>query len=188
MTYVHRRQERHAPVEVIAKSQPVLYLASGPKTAIAEVRAWRHAAVAVAEVKLIESVQIVNLLQYQSLKSPFFEEYLEWRLQLEGLFYRFADELSRPVMPNEEAILYKPSQYLCEIVKSNGYDGIVYPSGLGPDHNFILFNMSKAEVIQVSYVRVTGIEHQTAPIEPEEDLYEESPYDHLLNPHAEKTI
>ncbi|KAF0122220.1 MAG: Uncharacterized protein FD151_880, partial [bacterium] len=37
------------------KGEPVLYLASDAKTAIAEVRAWRHAAVAVAEVKLAET-------------------------------------------------------------------------------------------------------------------------------------
>ncbi len=162
------------------KGKPVLYLASDQMTAIAEVRAWRDASVAVAKIKLREPIQIVDLLKYELPDSPFFEEYLEWRLQLSALFHRFAEELSRPVMPHEKVILYKPSQHLCELIKAKGYDGVAYPSGLAPGFNFILFDTSKASVVNVSYVRITEIEHTFEKIEEGIPLYDETPYDHMI--------
>lgn len=56
------------------------------------------------------------------------------------------------------------------------------------DPKLIQWIREEGAVSNCGWCGATGIEHQTAPIEPEEDLYEESPYDHLLNPHAEKTI
>lgn len=162
------------------KYKPVLYLSSDQMTAIAEVRAWRHASVAVAKIKLRKPVQIVNLLKDELPYSPFFEEQLEWRLQLSALFHRFAEELSRPVMPGEEDILYKPSQHLCELLKANGYDGVVYPSGLAQGFNFILFDPFKASVVSRYYVRITEIRHEFEQIKRGTPLYDETPYDHMM--------
>lgn len=162
------------------EGKPVLYLSSDQMTAIAEVRAWRYASVAVAKIKLRKPVQIVNLLKYELPDSPFFEEHLEWRLQLSALFHRLAEELSRPVMPHERDILFKPSQHLCELLKTNGYDGVAYHSGLARGSNFILFNPLKALVVDKTYIRITEIRHKFEKIERGTPLYDETRYDHIM--------
>lgn len=36
---------------------------------------------------------------------------------------RLGEELTRPVLPHAAAIDYTPSQFLCEFVRRQGYDG-----------------------------------------------------------------
>lgn len=92
--------------------EPVLYLASDVETALSEVRAWKGAAVAIAGMRISRRLFLVNLMDFEVPKSPFFEEDLRWKVQLVGLFHRFADDLSRPVIPDEEQHLYLPSALL----------------------------------------------------------------------------
>lgn len=165
------------------KGKPVLYLARERETAIAEVRPWRHAAVAVGEHILCKPIQIVNLLKYDFPDSPFSSEYLAWRLQLNALFHRLAEELSRPVMPSEEEILYKPSQHFCEFLKEEGFDGVSYPSGIEEGgSNIILFDPSnKTRVKNVTYVRITKIVNKFELVDEGGNLYDQFLYDHMLD-------
>jgi len=121
-----------------AEGAPVLYAATDPETAVAEVRAWSRAAVAIANINLLRDARVVTCARAPN-REPFFEEYLEWKLQLRPLFERFADDLSRPVMPSDAAFQYLPSQHLCQLIQEAGYDGVVYPSSLGPGANVVLF-------------------------------------------------
>ncbi|MCP3941380.1 MAG: RES family NAD+ phosphorylase [Desulfobacteraceae bacterium] len=162
------------------KGQPVLYLASDDKTAISEVRPWKDSSVAVGEAQLLKNINLISLIDYIIPESPFFQDNLYWPIWVGGLFHRLAEELSKPVMPNEEEIFYKPTQYLCEQSKKLGYDGIIYPSGLGPGNNIILFDPKIAKITFVSYVRINDINFLTDPINENEVLYEETMYDHFL--------
>lgn len=54
--------------------QPILYLANNRSTALAEVRPWKGAAVAIAEVKVKQRLSLVDLSQVRPVKSPFFED------------------------------------------------------------------------------------------------------------------
>lgn len=101
--------------------EPVLYLASDEETALAEVRAWKGAAVALATMTIQRPVLIVDFLKFETPRSPFFVENLAWKVQLGSLFHRLAMELSRPVMPHEEERLYRPTQYLCERIRNSHY-------------------------------------------------------------------
>ena len=163
------------------KNEPVLYLSSDFKTALAEVRAWKGAAVAVADVKVKNRLHIVSLLNYEFPKSPFFNELLQWEIQLGALFYRLADELSMPLIRAEDEKLYFSTQYLCDWVKKAGYDGIEYPSAMGQGNNIVIFNPENIEVIALQYVRVTEIKHDTHDINEREPLYEERPFDYLFS-------
>ena len=85
-----------------------------------------------------------------------------------------------PVMPGEEENLYFSTQYLCDLVKKSGYDGIEYPSAIGNGFNVVLFNPEDAEVISLEYVRINGIHHSTNPLKDNEPIYEEGPFDYLF--------
>jgi hypothetical protein len=62
--------------------QPVLYLANNRSTALAEVRPWKGAAVAIAEMRVKQRLSLVDLSQVRPVKSPFFEDLLKWRIEL----------------------------------------------------------------------------------------------------------
>jgi len=62
--------------------------------------------------------------------SPFFEEFVKWRIELSGLLRRLAADLSRPVMAyekDEAEIIYRPTQLLTTLFK-----GIVFQE-ISPD-------------------------------------------------------
>jgi RES domain-containing protein len=160
--------------------QPVLYLANNRSTALAEVRPWKGAAVAVAEMKVKQRLLLVDLSQIRPVKSPFFEDLLKWRIDLAVLLYRLGQDMSRPVMPHEQETLYKPTQLLALMIWATGYDGCIYPSAMGSGKNYVLFNTQAAEVLNIEHVRVKSATFFSTPLSYFEELYEEGPYDHMV--------
>ena len=182
-----RLDEMGAPAPKDAKTgranrarQPVLYLANEDKTALCEVRAWKGAAVALAEMRIKRRLRIVNLLDIKTIESPFFDELLSWRLQLAGLFYRLSEELSRPIMTHEEKDLYRSTQYLCDCIKKADYDGVTFPSAMGKGFNVVVFDPSDAEAINLKYVRVDEMWPRFREFGEYEEIYEEVPYHYLF--------
>lgn len=146
------------------KGTSVLYMASDPDTAFAEVRAWKGAPVTVAEMRTTSPLRILNLTQKTFIVSPFFhdeEHPVYWVADANRLLNRFADELSRPLIPGEEEILYRPTQHLCSLVKQAGFEGIAYPSAMGPGHNIVLFNPTAATPVSLAHYKVKTIIHKT---------------------------
>jgi len=159
---------------------PVLYLASDERTALAEVRAWKGAAVAIAQMRTQRYLSLVSLLDLKLPKSPFDQESLDWKIQLGALFYRLQYELSQPVMPHEKESLYLSTQYLCDWVRHCGYDGIQFPSAMGRGYNVALFKTEDADPTEMNYVRVGQIHFPYRTFDRYEEPYEEGPYDYLF--------
>lgn len=184
------RFERHelgAPPSGVAKAgranrhgEPLLYLATNKSTALAEVRAWKGAAVALVPVRIKRRLLVVDLKKQRPLKSPFFVELLSWRLDLAVLLRRLGEDMSRPVMPCEEDVLYRPTQLLASLIQSSGYDGFIYPSAMGSGSNVALFNEDNVELMDESYLRIKRVAYFADDIGPYEELYEVGPYDYLF--------
>ncbi len=153
--------------------EPVLYMASDMQTALAEVRVWQGAPISVAKMKTTRDLRILDLSKPYSVDSPFFHESLRWRLEANALLNRFAEELSRPVMPHETDTLYRPTQHLCDWVKTSGFEGIAYPSAMGPGHNVVIFDPNAATPIEVTHHRVEGIAFKSRDLGPYESPYED---------------
>ncbi|TIV73119.1 MAG: RES domain-containing protein [Mesorhizobium sp.] len=162
--------------------QPVLYLAANKSTALAEVRPWKGAAVALAEAVTNRRLMLIDLTQRRAVKSPFFVELLQWKTELAGLLFRLADDMSRPVMPyeREQDVLYKPTQLLALMIQEAGYHGCIYPSAMGSGRNFVLFDTMAADMVSVEYVRVRGAAFFSSILSDYESVYDEGPYDHGL--------
>ena len=174
--------EGATPGRANRKGRPVLYLASSRSTALAEVRAWKGAAVALAEVTTKRPLLLVDLSRSRArwIGSPFFVEELKWRIELAGLLRRLAGDMSRPVMPREEEVLYRPTQLLALLIKSSGYDGFIYPSAMGSGTNIVLFNPDDVEIGPPEYVRVKRAAYFFEPLDPYDEVYEKGPYDFAL--------
>lgn len=130
---------------------PYLYIASDVLTSISEVRPHTGEFVTVAEFRIVREVKLADLRNPRSSISPFIcaddEEIAALRGDIDFL-ERLGEELTRPVLPKSAAIDYIPSQYLCELIKNNGYDGVIYKSSVGSEINLALFYPSKAEGVQ----------------------------------------
>lgn len=72
---------------------------------------------------------------------------------------RLEKELSRPIRRFDKELDYLPSQYLCEYVKSLGYDAIEYGSPFKTDGiNLAVFNDSKLEAKTAEVYEITEMD------------------------------
>lgn len=145
---------------------PYLYVASEILTSISEVRPHTGEFVTVAEFKIIEQVRLADLRNPRLSITPFIcaddEEIAALRGDIDFL-ERLGEELTRPVLPKSAAIDYIPSQYLCELIKNNGFDGVIYRSSLGNEINLALFYPSKAAAVQLIPHRVDRVSVDAKP-------------------------
>lgn len=112
---------------------PYLYLSSSPETAAAEVRPHTGEIACVADFEVAKPMTLVDLRDPRKLVSPFVLAHANAIGQMRAdipFLERLGAELTRPVLPRSAAIDYIPSQYLCEFIKKNGYDGVVYRSSV----------------------------------------------------------
>jgi len=136
-----------------------LYLSSDAQTAISEVRPFVGAEVVVAQFVVKEDIELIDL-RNPRIDSPFkYGENLEYILNHIGFLRILGEELSKPINPASEDIDYLPSQYLCEFIKSNGYDGVCYKSSTGLGFNIALFDDSKVEPITITKYFIRSIDY-----------------------------
>lgn len=136
---------------------PYLYLATREETTIYETRVANHSKVAIATFVLSADLKLLNLAD---LEPPDF--YSVENALVAVLYYRYLHELSRelrrPVDASDHYVDYIPTQYLCEMAKSTGLDGVIYLSSLDRDgRNVVLFDIDAAGVASVKIVKVTEL-------------------------------
>ncbi len=136
------------------------YGASDEETAISELRPYKSEKVAVCKFKMNISANLVDFRNPKDSISPFFLDEDDLKLFYEKDF-PFLDHLSKtlakPVLPYQKALEYLPTQYLCELIKDKGFDGIVFKSSLGKGDNYVIFNDDILEGEVIEYYQVDGI-------------------------------
>jgi hypothetical protein len=145
---------------------PYLYVTTKMETAMYESRSSYLDFICIAEVKLTEDITVVSLREIAS-ASPFvFGDQLEYYLLHQRYMIRLEQELSRPVRRFDKELDYLPSQYLCEFVKSLGYDAIEYSSSLHPGGiNLAVFNDGKLAIEGTSLYEVASVDLKVTKIE-----------------------
>lgn len=166
--------EMGAPPETVATHGranpagiPYLYLGSTYRTAISEIRPHTSERVCVADFITPEELKLVDLRNPRRMVSPFLLEDSEAICRMRSdlpFLERLGDELTRPVLPRAAAVDYTPSQYLCEFIKTCGYDGVIYQSSVGDGMNLALFNPSLAQPGAVARYRVDRVLVEVVPI------------------------
>ncbi len=144
-----------------------LYLSDDPNTAISEIRPWKGALVSVATFRTIREIKLIDLTSEFNIEDPFtYGDNLNFMLQENGLLMILGRELSKPVNPDMINIEYIPTQYLTEIIRSQGYDGIIYPSALGRNgtKNIVLFNENNVICHGVRLYEVDNVNYVTLEI------------------------
>src|SRR5690625_1773272 len=141
------------------KGIPYLYVANDYETCIAETRPWIGANVTISTLHSEEPINIIDLSTREFLSSPFLAENLSETLQVNNLLNQLSYELSKLVDPFDYDIEYIPTQYLAELIKKLGYDGLSYKSSLGPGTNFVFFYPEKFNYIANEICNISAINY-----------------------------
>ncbi|MHA6332658.1 RES family NAD+ phosphorylase [Qipengyuania sp. CAU 1752] len=139
---------------------PYLYVGSAKATAITEVRPHPGETLTLAEFRVEEGVQLIDLRKPRQMITPFVMAEIAEVAAVRGeidFLERLGKELTTPVLPNAAAVDYIPSQYLCELIKQVGYDGVIYESSVSDGINLALFSPSKAQVGELSRARIDQV-------------------------------
>ncbi|MCM3691501.1 RES domain-containing protein [Neobacillus niacini] len=151
-----------APPSALAKagrSNPhgisYLYCSIDEPTCVAEIRPWKGSKITVAQIELNKGLRVVNLLKGRL--SPFLFDSPYKVLEVDKLLTYFSQELSTPVDPDKSEIEYLPTQFITELIKSKGFDGIMFKSAMGPQYNIVIFDEKNAEVKEIETLEVNNI-------------------------------
>lgn len=139
-----------------------LYVANKVKTALYEVRASLYDYVCVATFRLKKNISVINLSRetYDVFRLAE-SETLEEVLIHEPFIKKLEHELSRPRRKNDSELDYLPTQYLSELIKSMGFDGIEFQSSLHKEgYNIAIFDRKKLEILEIKNYEIKSIELQ----------------------------
>lgn len=127
-----------------------LYVASDEATAISEIRPDKGDKVTIAKIELPVNLKFFDIRSPKNTISPFdfSDNVLEALYKDLDLLDDFGEELSKPVLPREAGIEYLSSQYLSELIKHWGFDGMLYKSSVGNGFNIVIFRDIELKFIE----------------------------------------
>lgn len=64
---------------------------------------------------------------------------------------------AKPIVNTEHHSEYASTQILAECFKSEGFDGICFKSSLGSGHNYMLFNLGDAELVNCTVMETKSV-------------------------------
>nr|NJM04916.1 RES family NAD+ phosphorylase [Desulfobacula sp.] len=138
-----------------------LYLSNEEKTAILEVKAWIGQKVSIGYFELKKRLKCIDVSQDKKTLIPYWggcEEKLNSEEREKAVWGAINSSFSEPIRSADDTINYIPTQYLSELFKNNGYDGIIYKSSLmKKGYNIVLFNpedaiLSGAKVFEIDSI------------------------------------
>jgi len=135
---------------------PYLYLASDIETTIAEVRPWIGLELSVARFETTRDLRAVDTMRDEPPGIELVPGEEELYMERDPKTYSAEEKeqhiwgdinsaFSEPTSPQDSLLSYLPTQYLAEVLKMNGYDGVIYKSSLNPSgYNLTLFDPNSA--------------------------------------------
>lgn len=142
---------------------PYLYVSDTAKTTLYETRVALHEGISIGKFVLAEPISLVSLKNIADF-GPFeiidrgfeLQEFIKYRPYLQKL----EAELSRPVRKQDVHLDYLPTQFLCEFIKSLGFDAVEYKSAMNiGGYNLAIFNDSKLHCIDATFHNVKSLEY-----------------------------
>lgn len=138
---------------------PYLYVSAEQKTTEYESRSSYLDYLTVGTFKLNANLSVISLRDTQNISPFVLETNIENYVIHQKYLARLEQELSKPIRRFDKELDYLPTQYLCEYVKSLGYDAIEYGSALHKGGiNLAIFNDDKIECRSVEVFEVNSME------------------------------
>ncbi len=135
-----------------------LYVADQLETTLYEARASLLDFVTIGEFRVNEELKVLNLRDNTSLDLFRWAESEEVEVYM--FIFKLQEELSKPYRNNDQDIDYIPTQYICEFIKSLGYDGVEYQSSLFENgYNLAIFKPDKLSCINTQVREIKKIDY-----------------------------
>lgn len=142
-----------------AKGIPCLYVATDKDTAMSEVRPWIGATISLGKFTSIKDLRLVDLsvghdfqLTPDHLFGPLPAEEME-----KGIWAQVDKAFSTPVTDDPSTAEYVPTQVIAEVLRSEGFDGLIYKSALSDGFNMALFDLESAKLVDCRLYKVDGV-------------------------------
>ena len=140
-----------------------LYLSNEENTALAELRPHLGQYISSAQFKVQKNLRVVDCYSVPRhynhiqciLNPPVSQEEIGY-----AVWSMINESFTKPVTNADEESDYVPTQILTEFFMSEGFDGVCFKSGMGAWHNFILFNLDDAELINCTVMETTAIAYE----------------------------
>lgn len=147
---------------------PYFYISSDSQTAIAEVRPQCGDVVTIAEFRSERMLNLIDLTSPVLTMTPFGHDQDLETILLSGLplLQHLGNELSRPVNSEKSNLDYLPTQYLCELIKTMEFDGVIYNSSLTRGKNYATFQDDYFGYVACNDQVVTQIDVTSVPAAP----------------------
>ncbi|WP_162796301.1 RES family NAD+ phosphorylase [Pedobacter namyangjuensis] len=143
---------------------PYLYVSESEETTLYETRIALHEGITIGKFIAKEPLSLVSLKNvadygpFEILDRGFsLEEFIQYRPYLQ----RLEHELSKPVRKQDVHLDYLPTQFLCELIKSLGFDAVEYKSAMHKHgYNLAIFNDEKLECVDAKFYVIKDLEYK----------------------------
>lgn len=153
-----------------------LYLTTNTDTAVAELRPWMGSDVTVGLFNILKDLKVIDTTKdksklllhlrvvikdgkFKDIKHRAPDSYTAQEKESQ-VWGDISSAFSIPVSPNDVKTKYLPTQYLSEVLKVAGYDGVIYKSSLNSKgHNIVLFDPTSAECTACRMFDVKGVKY-----------------------------
>lgn len=137
---------------------PYLYVAKEIETVFHEVRALKYDQITIGQFDVIDELNIITFKSINQF-SPFVSDDLKHRLKVEKFLKVIENELAKPLRRFDSDLDYIPTQYICEFIKSLGFDGVEYGSSMyNGGSNLVIFNDNKLSCKKKSVIEMVDVE------------------------------
>lgn len=140
------------------KGIPYLYVATTRDTALAEVCPWIGSLISCALFQVTRDLTLLDCMTPKPNHRLFFGDGpVEARERC--VWGDISSAFARPVSPTDDVAEYVPTQIIAELVKANGFDGIVYRSALSVEgKNIVLFDLDAAVMVNCGLFTAEAIQ------------------------------
>jgi len=155
------RRDLASDGRVNPKAIPCLYLATDLATAAAEVRPWVGGTVSIGQFRTTKNLKLIDFSVGHNSDFEFFPftEPSAEKLE-ESIWVQVDRAFSKPITTSDSTAEYVPTQVISEFFKSNGFDGVVYKSRLGPGKNVAFYDIDSAELVTCSIIKIHGVKFE----------------------------
>lgn len=146
-----------------------LYLAEDKETAIFEIRAGIYEFLTIGEFKFKKGIKDIELINFTKLDklSPFLLsysnaklEFIKYAINIKHL-KKISEEIAKPMRRQDGEFDYLPTQYICDFVKSCGYDGVKYESTMNENkYNLAVFDEALLKCNKVKSYRISSLNYK----------------------------
>lgn len=140
-----------------------LYLSNHLDTCMAEMRPQRGEMLSVAQFKIQRNLKLVDCYsvaqQFGNIQLIFSPPTTQEGIG-NAIWWQINQAFSRPVSRGDTSSDYIPTQILVEFFRHHGFDGVCFKSGLGEGHNFVLFDLASAELLNCGVYGVNAVKYE----------------------------